>query len=62
MVSNVGKLTRSVREGFKKREPETRGSSAVQAAKRVQQEIRQTGKSIFVDDKGNRFLIERRPA
>ncbi len=62
MVSNVGKLTRSVREGFKKRAPETRDSSATLAAKRVQQEIRQNGKAIFVDDKGNRFLIERRPA
>ncbi len=62
MVSNVGKLTRSVREGFKKRESEMGGSSAVIAAKRVQQELSETGKSIFVDDKGNRFLIERRPA
>lgn len=62
MVSNVGKLTRSVREGFKKREQDACDSSAVLAAKRVQQEIHQTGKSIFVDDKGNRFLIERRPA
>ena len=62
MVSNVEKLTRSVREGFKKREPEARGSSAIVAAKRVRQELHQTGKSIFVDEKGNRFLIERRPA
>ncbi len=62
MVNNVEKLTRSVREGFEKREPATRDSSAVIAAQRVRQQLHQTGKAIFVDDKGNRFLIERRPA
>lgn len=62
MVNNVGKLTRSVRESFLKNGNGSRETSATAAAKRIRQELHQTGKSIFVDDKGNRFLIERRPA
>ncbi len=65
MVSNVAKLTRSVRSGFGKAESQPQSSStAISAEKRasVHQELQKTGEAIFVDDKGNRFRIQRRPA
>ncbi len=65
MVSNVAKLTRAVRNSFLRREGAGQSSSsALLDHKRnlIHQELHQTGQAIFVDDHGNRYYIERRPA
>ncbi len=71
MVSNVARLTRSLREAVTEDEPATPASSARAAASSaaylaeklrvVRRELSQKGQSIFVDERGNRFRIEQKP-
>ena len=61
MVSNVAKLTRSLRNSFLRKEDLRQVPSAAMLDHKrnlVHQELRQTGQAIYVDEYGNRYRIE----
>lgn len=64
MVSNVARLTRSLRDAVLEMDPAP-ARPAANLAERLRiarRELSQKGESIFIDDRGNRFRIERKPA
>ncbi len=64
MVSNVARLTRSLRDAVLEDSSAPASASASLADKitTVRRELLQSGEAIFTDERGNRFRIERKPA
>jgi hypothetical protein len=66
MVSDVAELTRTLRkptsgQGFGAELRSELRSRLREVSQQIKADLSRSGRSIFVDDNGNRYLIEREP-
>ena len=63
MVNDVAKLTQSVREGVARQRAKSSLQSMPLADKqRLRDQLNEHGQATYLDSRGNRYRIERKPA